>query len=312
MNVTYSGLNLTEPIISVHQAPIAIEHSAQNLTNGTEGIDTFPYRVQTYLRINSFEKGNLTDFAADAATVNNLDGFTNHLVWGPNGTAAADLFGVANRQRLIDAVSDQYARYMCLVIDMRLRQTIGVDARAKIPGDEGFLEGTAYVFSSRLQINRISKITMQTMLGVMILFGACTHLFADLRGTLPRKPTSIASRMALLAGSDLCNERKALLPRGAIWKSEKELGKLFDGWVFSLGWWQQSGTSDDEGVNVNDENCQNDQGERDVFAEETGSGTAKRRRHERFGVDVGVPEQLGFRETKWSVLRKRLARQGNN
>ncbi|KAM0706042.1 hypothetical protein Q7P35_007402 [Cladosporium inversicolor] len=307
VNVTYSGLDLTVPSMSASIAPIVIADSATDLTNGTDGFDTFPYRVQTYLQSSRLSHGNLTMFSGDNAT-DRLDGFTNHLVWGPNGTAAADLFGVPNRQRFIDAVSGLYARYMCFAIDMRLRHPIAARALANTTDDEGYLEGTAYGFSSRIEFNQASKITMQVMLGVMALLGACTHLASDLRGTLPRKPTFIASRMALLAGSDLCEGQKALLPPNAIHTSEKELDKLFDGYMFGLGWWRQTAASCGESDIPDRETCQDDQAGTYNHAEETLCETKRRYRRGRFGIDVGVPEQRGFRETKWSVLRRRLTR----
>lgn len=94
---------------------------------------------------------------------------------------------------------------MCFGVDMWFCASIGADWMAAMASDQNYLEGTAYSFSSSSpQLDETSKIVMQSNLGAMNLSGICTYLTADLRGTLPRKPTSIASRMALLAGSDPC------------------------------------------------------------------------------------------------------------
>lgn len=134
------------------------------------------------------------------------------------------------------------------------------------------------------------------MLGVMFLLGGMAFLLTDLRGTLPRKPTSIVSTMAFLAGSDLCSGQKALLPGDALWMKEKDLDALFDGWLFSLGWWSRQATrvrtlsqgnsGDEDGNGVGTENA----GDEHPF----GGGKVERW----FGIDVGAPEQLGFRERR--------------
>ena len=74
--------------------------------------------------------------------------------------------------------------------------------------------------------------------------------------------------------------------------SPKELDKALDGWLFSLGWWQQTerGASEQSGMSST------------RIDEDVGG----KKRSRRFGIDIGVPEQLGFRETKWRSLRQRL------
>jgi hypothetical protein len=41
--------------------------------------------------------------------------------------------------------------------------------------------------------------------------------------------------LALFACSEMCDEKKLLIPREALWKHGKELDKAIDGWLFSLG-----------------------------------------------------------------------------
>lgn len=116
------------------------------------------------------------------------------------------------------------------------------------------------------------------------MFGTIAFAVTDLRGTLPRKPSSIASRMALLAGSDLCREYAGDHPPDA----------TGEGWLFSLGWWLVSEQHEEQIERTMTE------GDADPATPET------RLRGRRFGIDIGVPEQLGFRETKWWTLRKRV------
>jgi hypothetical protein len=284
VNVTYTGVNLTYPKLSTTQAPILLESSARNLTNGTEGIDTFPYRVQRYL-LDSAKQGNVTEFLNVDSTLYDLDPFMNHLIFGPDRVVPGNMLGKFNQQSFIRAVNNLYAKYMSLVVDMRFRQPLAEEAQTKSPEDAGLLLGTASVPSSWIKVNATSKLVMQAMLGTMTLLGLLTFLLTDLRSTLPRKPTSIASRMALLAGSDLC--AGGLLPPDAVRKSDKDLAKVFDGWLFSLGWWANAGTDVDHYV------------EYPLHEDGAGSGRSQRTEPRRFGIDVGAPEQSGFRKKKW-------------
>jgi hypothetical protein len=279
VNVTYSGSNPDEPTISVGKSPVLIEGPPTNLTNGTEGIDTFPYRVEGYL------DGNLTSIEHNPPAIpDQLDRFMEHVIWGPNGTAADALIGRENRHVFKEAVQDLYAQYMRLVVDMRFRQPISRDEHVNGSTIGSMVMGTSEAFTSRLQLDRASKLALQIMLGAITLFGALALAMTDLRGTLPRKPTSIASRMALLAGSDLCREHSGDHP--------SDSGA--EGWLFSLGWWRVSDLHNESTGRALSADIAAFGKEEDVL------------RGKRFGIDIGVPEQLGFRETKWWTLRRRL------
>jgi hypothetical protein len=203
----------------------------------------------------------------------------NHLAYGPNGTAPEGLIGRANRGRLAEAVGNLYARYMTFVIDQRFRQPIAQNSNDGI----NQVTGTAYRYTSRLQMNFASKLALQILLAAMTVLGASAFWLTDLRGTLPRKPTTIASQLALFAGSDMCDEKKPLIPREGLWMHGKELDKVFDGWLFSLGWWPKTRRGVDTVSNETDETSG------DALLE-TKEGEGRR-----FGIDVGVAEQLGFR-----------------
>ena len=78
---------------------------------------------------------------------------------------------------------------------------------------------------------------VQIMLAVMTVLGAAGFWLSDLRGTLPRSPCSIASTMGLLAGSDPCIPAEPKPPKRTEWPERREMEKVLDGWLFSLGWW---------------------------------------------------------------------------
>lgn len=251
LEVTYIG-DTGAPTISSEESPFVIGESGY-LTNGTDGFDSFPYRVETYL---STSTGNLTYIETGNTVDNPLDEYLDHVVHGQNGTAVDKLAGKSNREVFKTAVENLYARYMSLVIDLKFRQPIN---------DSTLAFGTMAVNTSRLKVNFTSKLILQIMLALMILFGAAAFWLSDLRGTLPRKPSSIASTMGFLAGSDLVEQFKT--------------GELIDvrrlegnGWMFGLGWWKQSDNQ----------------------------------KARRFGIDVDVPEQSGYRDTRWAALRRRV------
>ncbi|KAF7187849.1 hypothetical protein HII31_10749 [Pseudocercospora fuligena] len=275
LKVTYTGERTMNPAINTNIEPVPDFSSAKYLTNGTEGIDTFPYRVQTYFGTLITYTGNLTTFNEnDQQQV--LDVFFNQLVYGPNGTALEDLAGRSNRGNLTKAVQVLYNKYMSLVIDMKFRHS--VPATTDNP-----VHGTVRNFTTRLQVNGTSKLILQILLGTMTAFGMLAFWLTDLRGTLPRDPCSIASTMAFLAGSELCSGDKHLL-RLQSGASQQDIAKALEGWVFSLGWWTIDSTGN---------------------ARSDGDGELEKVQR-RFGIDVGVPAQLGFRETRWWRLRRRL------
>lgn len=286
LDVTYSGGDPGSPLIKTSTAPVPRWNSARYLTNGTSGIDAFPYRVQKYLASASDAddgtgaSGTLTIFNTNGEK-QYLDQFFNQVVYGPNGTSLEDLSGRDNRQTLLRAVQALYKKYMSLVIDTKFRQPNPQNRVA---------QGTIDVAVTKLQMNETSKLVLQICLGAMTLLGIGTFLLADLRTTLPRNPCSIASTMGFLAGSDLCSAERRTLER-----PEGKADAAFEGWILSLGWWDQESIGTKAAAVT--EGFGNDQSAKD-------SEATKRR----FGIDVGLPAQLGFRGTRklrvnWAFLR---------
>ncbi|EME40156.1 hypothetical protein DOTSEDRAFT_74852 [Dothistroma septosporum NZE10] len=301
VKVTYKGDLSAKAIINPDIPPVLLDNPVKYITNGTPGFESFPWRVQTYLSANIGK--NLTAFNVDgemqhddgsSSTESSVDIFFNNVIYGPNGTAPEDLAGVENRGNLIKAVQTLYNRYMSIVIDVKFRQPI---SQAAIGDQSNTVNGTMQIQTSRLKVNNASKLALQIMLGVMTLLGLGAYWLTDLRGTLPRNPCSIASSMGFLAGSELCDGSNALIPEDAIEMSEEEQKSLFDGVLLSLGWWADR---KDESRGMLDGSHE---GSTQSLLDD---GDVPRDRI--FGVDVGTPEQLGFRETRWWKLRRRMAR----
>ena len=290
VKVIYDGSDTHHPSINHDIAPIPDEGSARYLTNGTNGVDTFPYRVQSHF-VNNLTRIKVGD--------EQFDSFFNNLVYGPDGTPLRDLTGRANRDRLLEAIQRLYVKYMVLALDLHLRQRVISDGLAVAAGEQSRLTGTVQGWVARLQVNFASKLALQFMLGVMTLLGAGAFWLTDLRGTLPRNPCSISSTMGFLAGSDLCDSEKPMLPKEVEWLNPRELEKVLEGWLFSLGWW-----TDRQGEDVGGHDGHSHARQTLLHKEEKNCN--------RFGIDVGTPERLGFGETKWWTLRRRLGRKNKD
>jgi Protein of unknown function (DUF3433) len=298
VRVAYHGADTHHPSINHDIAPIPDESSAQYLTNGTDGVNTFPYRVESHL--GNYLTRVSQRLKKDSQIAQIDDSFFDNLVFGPDGMPFGDLAGRANRDRLLVAINKLYAKYMVLVLDLHLRRPIPPRGLGKAGSEQERFTGTVQWTSARLQVNYASKLALQIMLGVMALLGAGAFWLTDLRGTLPRNPCSIASTMGFLAGSDLCDPEKPILPKGGEWLNRREMEGVLKGWLFSLGWW--SHRPGEEGVGGHDGHSQ--------------AGLASLHRKEvdfnRFGIDVGTAERLGFRETRWWALRRRLHRKSKD
>ncbi|PIA97501.1 hypothetical protein CB0940_05286 [Cercospora beticola] len=270
------------PLVDTRNPHMFLHESTTYLMNVTNGGETFSWPVQHYL---SDPGGSLSRFNKSLMYENHqpLDLFFDHVTFGPNGTALEDMAGPANRGTLSRAVQNLYNRYMCLVIDKKFREPISPDDQ--IADDSDTVQGTMWVQRSRLKVNTTSKLALQIMLAAMTALGLGAWWLTNLRRTLPRNPCSIASTMALLAGSDLCDGPDPLIPDNALSLSKQEQLELFSGWMFSLGWWRKTKKSNSSDAPATDE------------AESSETLLAKQESEEwRFGIDVVMPERLGFRE----------------
>ncbi|KAI8954204.1 hypothetical protein F4801DRAFT_534742 [Xylaria longipes] len=240
--------------------PVVDESTVEYLTNGTDGVDSFNYRIEK----------NLLHYL-DLFTGNENNPFFNFLLGGPGGAAFDDLIGAKNVGRLISAVNTLYNKYMVNVVNSPIFRKNSSDTQG--PQQER-IYGSTDVIVSRLTVDYKSKLALQIMLGLMVVLGGLGVYLADMRGILPRKPYSIASVMALLAGSKLCT--RDCFPEGAEFMHQDQLldGPL-KGASIRLGWWDIQTESQ---VAVNESSDSEDNMVR-----------------QRFGIDVGEPITLGFR-----------------
>jgi hypothetical protein len=83
------------------------------------------------------------------------------------------------------------------------------------------------------------------------------------------------------------------------------MDRLFHGWLFSMGWWpakkKESAAQRDS--------CEDDGDSAEEFDNPAQAASHSQKASadgKRFGVDVGIPEQLGYRETRWWKVRRRV------
>ncbi|KAI0165796.1 hypothetical protein GGR57DRAFT_448770 [Xylariaceae sp. FL1272] len=256
--------------------PSPNESTAVYLTNGTDDIASFNYRVQPHFDANFTFSG-----LGDGATVK----FFNHIVAGSDPTSFEAMTGPSNVETLESAVNRLYQRYMVQVMNSPIfRRTIQAQdtttTNTTNMQQSSIINGTASAVTRRLIIDPTSKLILQIILATMAILEALALSQIRLRGLLPRSPCSIASVMALIAGSDLRPWEFPPEERiGGKTFSHEELRKAFCEQPFRMGWWQQN--------DVNSLASDNHARDIDGQPEQEKAGL-------RFGIEVGNPVHLGF------------------
>jgi Protein of unknown function (DUF3433) len=294
VNIPFTG-NPSSPSANFTGSPLVDTDRVRTLSDPQTGLISLSYRIVTYT------DGYLTGF--QNRVNERFDSFFNHLTWGPNGTSHEAMLGPNNSDTLISAMNNLYQKYMVHVIDLNFRSNSAATATARKRAlSDQSVTGVATAFASRLKINRASKLTLQIMLAVMTVLGALAYWLVGLRGMIPRDPCSIASTMAFFAGSRLCG-REILAEDDKAWREQMRDE------IFSLGWWDVK--DEDEGVSE-EEGLEQVTGESRMMRREvldTEAGSERSVKEKRFGIDVGVADQLGFSEKgEW---RKRIPRSSN-
>jgi hypothetical protein len=91
---------------------------------------------------------------------------------------------------------------------------------------------------TRLVQSAVSTRIVQVLLGIMAFCAIIAFFNQDTHHVLPKNPCSIAAVASLLAGSEMLNESK--FPPGAEFRDDRFLqDHVFDGWLFSMGWWER-------------------------------------------------------------------------
>ncbi|KAL6915461.1 hypothetical protein FSST1_006956 [Fusarium sambucinum] len=289
VNVTYKG-NPALRQINKESPPKLELDKAWRWTNETSKSQAMGYRLHNFFRI------GLDFIGGDTEENTSYDKFFDELINGGNRLNNTDLVGPKNVKRLIQAIGSNYAQYMRAVIDRNFRANTTTEARLMTA--EAFpskaspssyrteISGKSYEYGIRLGINPTSKLILQILLGVMAVLGLASYLLVKMDGTLPRNPCSIASTMGFLAGSQLCDPNSGIIPRGAEYMTDKELEEVFDGWVFSIGWWHTQKSSE-----VHTSGSESADG---TGSEQEDSVESTREVSKRFGVDVGCADMSEF------------------
>ncbi|KAF5630113.1 hypothetical protein F52700_7471 [Fusarium sp. NRRL 52700] len=249
-NITFKG-DPAFGVIDEKHPPLLARKQAWKWVNSTSGSSALNYKLKHFLddHLKLYPTPNMTEQKSDC------DSFFNHLIYGPKAAKKEELLGPSNASNLLDAVKKGYSEYMRYVIDLNFR------ADEKTPHDELVsasaspsphkdavsrnteINGTMRRLITRFAINPTSKTILQVLLAAIAVLSLVSYLLVKIRGTLPRDPCSIASTMAFLAGSQLCDRGSGIIPQGAEYMTDGQLKKAFDGWVFSLGWWQKGEAS---------------------------------------------------------------------
>jgi hypothetical protein len=229
-----------------------------------------PFSAVREYRIQDDLSTELSGFVGDGTDFGNqnLDLFYQSIVYG-HGVDPASLTGPNNVDNLIAATQHFYRQYMAQVLNFQLRQPLSSPSQSSndnVPTPSTFVGIIIDPSPLRLKQDSSSKLALQILLGLILLFGILAHIFQSpffrggMRNLLYHNPSSIAGTMSLVAGSDMV-ERLRDGGRG----ENRVFGQREGGWMFSLGWWGQDeiGTAWSTGLE---------------------GGPRKRRR---FGIDIG-------------------------
>ncbi|SPJ88779.1 uncharacterized protein FTOL_12673 [Fusarium torulosum] len=246
VNVTYRG-DPTLRQINNDFPPWLDRVDAREWTNKTTNTTALYYKLDRFLT------ADLAPFPTSLASSDEYDIFINHLMYGPNKPEKDDLSGPSGEKTLIRLVERDYSAYMRNVIDLNFRankNTSPSDLKAASPfsrkqtsSARTEIIGAASEHVTRLAIHATSKLILQVLLAAMAILGLASYLLVKVEGTLPRSPCSIASTMAFLAGSQLCDGDFGIMSQGAEYMTDGHLKEALDGRVFNLGWWQKEGVS---------------------------------------------------------------------
>ncbi|KAI2616318.1 hypothetical protein GGR54DRAFT_649601 [Hypoxylon sp. NC1633] len=212
---------------------------------------TFEFPLNAFLLSLASVSGNNTvpgPNGGGSAENNDLDGFVSALATTSPSTPITSLAGSANAQALVDATRKLYGTYMAQALSSNMRSRdlttlVSTPNSAAAPAEQPSVVGSVTIPGRlRLTQQRAPKVALQAMLAVMIVCLVAGRLL--LRGVdqvVPHNPCSFAGTATLLADGEVCTRK--IIPPGAEWRSDAELRStgVFDGWMFSLGWWESLG-----------------------------------------------------------------------
>ncbi|RFN47476.1 hypothetical protein FIE12Z_8271 [Fusarium flagelliforme] len=248
---TFRG-NLTALLCSqtIRQVPVSVEYNGNPALGIIEKVET----QGNYTMVQNDNRASTLGYKLAGLWTETLlpfpgynlhteyDSFFNHIILRPDGYLRSKLEGVKNEWLLIRAVEEDYNEYLRYAIHRNVRagsQHSAVKFLSATKNDssaESPQSTTTGLYSAEIThliIDYASKTILQFLLAIMTFFSLIGFLLVKIRGTLPRDPCSVGSTMSLLADSQLCDPGAGILPEDAQHMEEKELIKVFDGWVFS-------------------------------------------------------------------------------
>ncbi len=278
--------------------PVPDEAKAIYLTNQSSTSPYFDYNITHSL----FD--NLRTFSTSLPIY--VDDLLNILIAGPDGTGVDAIRPPAGSGRLSQAVERLFTVYMLEAIDLNMRRST---AHVERPADQpALLHGTMTSSRLRLKVDRASKIVLQVMLAVMVVLEGGGLALLQLRNVLPQNPCSLASSMALLAGSRFCDELGA--ERSSEDANEKEVENISSKERVSLGWWNVRNSTADPAASEWEATVVAEDGPgEEVEEEEAALAEGKQGGETWFGIDTGTAEVLGFdKKANWCRWRRLRAR----
>ncbi|KAI1815765.1 hypothetical protein GGS20DRAFT_584201 [Poronia punctata] len=239
--------------IPTDHPPVPDESTARYLVNKLSNYTgrIFEFPLNNFLLTLSYGTGDITTVAEGSARPINptsLDQAVRFLATANKSLPIESLAGHRNAQNLIEASNRLYKQYMPQAINSNMR-TKDLNTRVSTPDSVAArvkpARFTAQVHvpgQLRLRQQAAPKLAMQIVLAVMIVFTVAGGIL--LRGidkVVPHNPCSIAGRASLFADGEVSTRR--LVPYGAEWLTEAQLktARIYDGWMFSLGWWESDG-----------------------------------------------------------------------
>ncbi|KAI0424623.1 hypothetical protein F5Y09DRAFT_335611 [Xylaria sp. FL1042] len=255
MEVVDTDVTLTLPslgVISRDTPPVPDESTAKYLINKLSNYtgQIFEFPLNNLLLTLAYGTGNVTVQTPDGSDgeANQLDAFVEFLATVNTSLPIDSLIGRENNQNLIDATNRLYKTYMPQAIDRNMRNK---DLAAEVATPDAVAAQveplrmtTRPEFPGRLRLKQEAapKFALQAILAFMVLCAIVSRVL--LRGIdklVPHNPCSIAGRAALFADGEVSTRK--LVPYGAEWRTESELSRagVYEGWLFSLGWWESSG-----------------------------------------------------------------------
>jgi hypothetical protein len=244
--------------IDPHSPPVIHEHTRRTVAPNMlyRLSDVFDFNLMDFhLKGIDDDPGSTGDFTSQYDVP--MEPFYQAVIYGPEGVPASELVGIDNRKNLFNATQHLYRKYMALLIHNNMRYPLPSTSPDSSPTYPGTITDPTAL---RMVQNPASKVALEVLLATMLVFTAIAYIMTPMRNVLPHSPCTIAGVMSLLAGSDLC--RRAVIPEGTEFMTDKELEKVFEGYLFGLGWFGTGG----------------------------GGGGV---REERFGIDIGRAEKAG-------------------